>query len=300
MNIATEIFQAYPWLFALTAGILGLCIGSFLNVVIYRLPIMMQTEWRQQCAELFGSGENEACAEPERFDLIAPRSACPECKTPIKPWHNLPLLGYLWLRGRCAACGTKISARYPAIEVLTGILSGLIAWRFGVTLECAGALVLTWSLVALTFIDFDTQLLPDIITLPLLWLGLALSLTQGSAGAPLFVSPQTAIIGALAGYLSLWSVYWGFKLLTGKEGMGHGDFKLLAALGAWLGWQMLLLIVILSAVVGLVAAIGMMVLRGHDRQIPIPFGPYLATAGFVALVWGPELMAAYLSASGMQ
>jgi len=295
-----ELFQELPLLFVVTAGILGLCIGSFLNVVIYRLPIMMQREWREQCEALFGNGEAEAAAEPERFDLIAPRSACPDCKTPIKPWHNLPLLGYLGLRGRCAACGAKISARYPAIELLTGLLSGLIAWRFGLTLECAGALILTWSLIALTFIDFDTQLLPDIITLPLLWLGLALSLTQSSAGAPLFVTPQTAIIGALAGYLSLWSVYWAFKLLTGKEGMGHGDFKLLAALGAWLGWQMLLLIVILSAVVGLIAAIGMMVLRGHDRQIPIPFGPYLATAGFVALVWGPELMAAYFSASGMQ
>lgn len=266
---------------------------------------MLQREWRQQCYELLGDSppghaNANAVDVPERFDLIAPRSACPECKTPIKALHNIPVVSYLVLRGRCAACGTRISARYPSIEALAGLLSALIAWRFGATLECAGALVLTWSLIALTFIDFDQQLLPDVITLPLLWLGLALSLTTSSAGAPLYVAPESAIIGALAGYLSLWCVYWGFKLLTGKEGMGHGDFKLLAALGAWLGWQMLLLIVILSAVVGLIAAIGMMVLRGHDRQIPIPFGPYLATAGFVALVWGPELMAAYFAASGLQ
>jgi len=308
-----ELLDSSALLFTAAAGLLGLIVGSFLNVVIYRLPIMLQRDWREQCEQMLapgdsggdagsGSAEERIDAEQtdsEAFNLLTPRSACPACHASIKSYQNIPVFSYLFLRGRCAACGAKISVRYPLIEALTALVSALVAWRFGVTLECAGALALAWSLIALTFIDFDHQLLPDIITLPLLWLGLTMSLVSHAVGSPLFVAPRDAIIGALAGYLSLWTIYQGFRLATGKEGMGYGDFKLLAALGAWLGWQALFPIIILSAVVGLVAALGMIVFRGHDRQVPIPFGPYLAVAGFVAMLWGPQLIAAYKSASGL-
>ena len=301
------IFTSSPPVFIAAAGILGLLIGSFLNVVIYRLPRMLQREWRQQCEELLASDSQDgpeipvtkSAQDAEAFNLITPRSACPACGSAIKAYQNIPIISYLFLQGRCANCSARIPARYPVVEALTGILSALIAWRFGYTIECTAALIMTWSLIALAIIDLDTQLLPDIITLPLLWLGLALSLFGHADGSVVFTDPRSAIIGGIAGYLSLWSIYQGFKLVTGKEGMGYGDFKLLAALGAWLGWQMLLLIVLLSAVVGLVAAMGMKIFRGHDNQIPIPFGPYLAAAGFIAMLWGPQILSAYLRGSGI-
>ena len=295
-------------LLTVIVGLFGLIVGSFLNVVIYRLPVMLQRDWEQQCREMLAESDGpvspEAVGQPatevaETFNLITPRSRCSACGTPIKGYQNIPLVSYLFLKGRCATCGEHISMRYPLIEMLTGILSALVATHFGYSIECAAALILLWSLIALSVIDLDHQLLPDIITLPLMWLGLGLSLFSHGDGNPIFVGPQDAIIGAIAGYLSLWSIYQGFKLVTGKEGMGYGDFKLLAALGAWLGWQMLFLIVILSAIVGLVAALGMIVFRGHDRQVPIPFGPYLAVAGFIALIWGPRLIDGYMSVSGL-
>lgn len=295
-------------LLTVIVGLFGLIVGSFLNVVIYRLPVMLQRDWEQQCREMLAESDGpvspEAVGQPatevaETFNLVTPRSRCSACGTPIKGYQNIPLVSYLFLKGRCATCGEHISMRYPLIEMLTGILSALVATHFGYSIECAAALILLWSLIALSVIDLDHQLLPDIITLPLLWLGLGLSLFSHGDGNPIFVGPQDAIIGAIAGYLSLWSIYQGFKLVTGKEGMGYGDFKLLAALGAWLGWQMLFLIVILSAIVGLVAALGMIVFRGHDRQVPIPFGPYLAVAGFIALIWGPRLIDGYMSVSGL-
>ena len=264
--------------------LLGLAVGSFLNVVIHRLPKMMEAEWQAQAAELRG----QALAPAPRYDLVAPRSHCPACNHAISAQENIPLLSWIYLRGRCSACRTRISARYPAVELLTGILSTLVAWRFGPTIACAGALLLAWSLVALAFIDFDTTLLPDSITLPLVWAGLAFNLT--GTFAPLSV----AVIGAMAGYLTLWSVYWLFKLATGKEGMGYGDFKLLAALGAFLGWQMLPLIVLASSVVGAVFGIALIILARRGREVPMPFGPYLACAGFIALIWGQELTRMYL------
>lgn len=296
LNLA-EILNSNPSLFAGVAGLFGLLVGSFLNVVIYRLPIMLEREWKHAAWDLLW-GSNPTAGRAERFNLMVPRSACPACGAQITALQNIPIVSWLALSGACAGCGTRIPTRYPIIELLTGVLTATVAWHFGFTLDCAAALLLTWSLIALAVIDFDTQLLPDIITLPLLWLGLAYSLIN--PGSAVFADPQSAIIGALAGYLSLWSVYQGFKLATGKEGMGYGDFKLLAALGAWLGWQMLLLIVVLSAGIGLVAAVLMMVFRGHDRQIPIPFGPYLAAAGFVAMIWGRDLMDAYLGVSGLR
>ena len=295
-------------LLTVIVGLFGLIVGSFLNVVIYRLPVMLQRDWEQQCREMLAESDGPVSPEAvgqtatevaETFNLVTPRSRCSACGTPIKGYQNIPLVSYLFLKGRCATCGEHISMRYPLIEMLTGILSALVATHFGYSIECAAALILLWSLIALSVIDLDHQLLPDIITLPLMWLGLGLSLFSHGDGNPIFVGPQDAIIGAIAGYLSLWSIYQGFKLVTGKEGMGYGDFKLLAALGAWLGWQMLFLIVILSAIVGLVAALGMIVFRGHDRQVPIPFGPYLAVAGFIALIWGPRLIDGYMSVSGL-
>ncbi len=294
------MLDSSPLLIAGIGGLLGLLIGSFLNVVIYRLPIMLDREWRAQSWQLlWGSDRVGANRDQKPFNLLVPGSACPHCGVEIRAHQNIPVISYLLLKGACAACGAKISARYPAIEALTGILSAAVAWRFGFSIECAGALILTWSLITLTMIDFDTQLLPDSITLPLMWAGLLFSLATHADGSAIFTDPRASMIGAAAGYLSLWSIYQGFKLVTGKEGMGYGDFKLLAALGAWLGWQVLFLIVIVSAGVGLIAAVGMMVLRGHDRQIPIPFGPYLSIAGFIALMYGPELITAYLNLSGL-
>lgn len=270
---------------AAMAGLLGLCVGSFLNVVIHRLPRMMEREWQVQCAELRGE---EATQTDTPLTLARPRSRCPSCGHMITALENIPVLSYLFLKGRCSSCGQKISMRYPLVEIFTGLLSAYTAWHFGPTLQTAGALLLLWSLIALAAIDIDTQLLPDAITLPLLWLGLAFNI------AATYIDLGTAVIGAMAGYLSLWSVFWLFKLATGKEGMGYGDFKLLAALGAWLGWIMLPVIILLSSIVGAMVGISLIVAARHGRNVPIPFGPYLAAAGIIALFWGPELTRRYL------
>lgn len=267
------------------AGLLGLCVGSFLNVVIHRLPKMMEREWHTQCAELRG----ESVEEHPPFNLSTPRSRCPSCGRPISALENIPVLSYLLLQGRCAGCGDKISPRYPLIEILTAALSAFVAGHFGFGWSALGALIMVWSLIALAAIDFDTQLLPDSITLPLLWIGLAFNLSGIMTGL------TSGVIGAMVGYLSLWSVFWLFKLATGKEGMGYGDFKLLAALGAWLGWQMLPLIILLSSIVGAIVGISLIIFARHGRNNPIPFGPYLAVAGIIALFWGPQLTRTYLA-----
>ena len=269
---------------AAIAGLLGLCVGSFLNVVIHRLPKIMEQEWLAQCAELRGESVSTAAS----LSLAKPRSRCPACGHQITSMENIPVLSYLLLRGKCAGCGTTISPRYPIIEVLTAVLSAYAAWHFGPTLQTVGALILIWCLIALAAIDFDTQLLPDAITLPLLWLGLVFNLMDT------YVDIPAAVVGAMAGYLALWTVFWLFKLATGKEGMGYGDFKLLAALGAWLGWQMLPTIILLSSVVGAVVGIALIVVARRGRNVPIPFGPYLAAAGGIALFWGPQLTRNYL------
>ncbi|MFA5371987.1 MAG: A24 family peptidase [Sideroxydans sp.] len=278
------LLQNTPTLFVSIAGILGLLIGSFLNVVIYRLPKMMEHEWQAQCAELNG----KPLVDQAPFNLVLPRSACPHCQHPIGALENIPILSYLFLRGRCAGCGAHISLRYPIVEAVSGVLSAYAAWHFGFGLAGITALLFVWALIALTFIDFDTQLLPDTITLPLLWLGLLLNLN----GA--FTSLDNAVIGAVTGYLVLWGVYWLFKLVTGKEGMGYGDFKLLATIGAWLGWTLLPLVILLSSLVGAVVGIALIVLAKRGRNIPIPFGPYLAGGGLIALFWGQTLTQSYL------
>jgi leader peptidase (prepilin peptidase)/N-methyltransferase len=273
-----------PPVFAACAALLGLCIGSFLNVVIHRLPKMMERQWKAECAELAGEQPPPA----EQYNLVVPRSACPSCGHRISAVQNIPVISWLALRGKCAACGTRISARYPAVELLTGTLSGYVAWHFGFGIAAASALLFTWAMIALTFIDLDTFYLPDSITLPLLWLGLLFNINTT------YVPLSTAVIGAAAGYLSLWSVYWMFKWATGKEGMGYGDFKLLAAIGAWLGWTMLPLTILLSSLVGAVIGIGLIAFAGRGRSVPIPFGPYLAIAGMIALLHGPALTRSYL------
>ena len=273
-----------PIFFTGSCGLLGLLIGSFLNVVIHRLPKMMENDWHCQCAELRGEEPGETAA----FSLVSPRSRCPNCGHAISALENIPVLSWLVLRGKCSACQVPISARYPIVEALSAILSALAAAHFGRDWITLGALLLIWALIALTFIDADTQLLPDSITLPLLWTGLLFNLFGT------FTDLSSAVIGAMLGYLSLWLVYWGFKLTTGKEGMGYGDFKLLAALGAWLGWQLLPLTILLSSLVGAVVGIALIVLARRGRQVPIPFGPYLAAAGLLALFWGKELTQTYL------
>ena len=290
-----ELLAASPRLFIGTGLVLGLAVGSFLNVVIYRLPVMLERQWREQCAEVTGGGATTpAAGGRERFNLIVPRSACPACRAPISALQNIPLLSWLLLRGRCASCGSAISVRYPLVEVLTGLLSALIAWRFGFGWPAFAALLFTWYLIALTFIDIDHQLLPDSLTLPLLWIGLGLSL-WGTAGGPAPpVDPRSSLIGAMAGYGGLWSVYHLFRALTGKEGMGYGDFKLCAALGAWLGWQMLLPVILIAAAAGAVIGIALIALRGRDRSTPIPFGPFLAAGAWLMLMWGPGLVRSYL------
>ena len=296
----TELFQLLQSsLLAFTGmcAVLGLMVGSFLNVVIHRLPKMMELGWQQQCAELSqseaGDSQSPASAEGEPaphtpYNLIVPRSACPHCNHAISAWENIPIVSYLLLRGKCKGCGAAISPRYPIIEAISGILCAYAAWHFGFGLAAVGALLLIWALLALTAIDFDTQLLPDDITLPLLWAGLLLNLFG------VFTNLPSAVLGAVIGYLALWSVYWLFKFTTGKEGMGYGDFKLLAALGAWLGWQMLPLIILLSSLVGAVIGITLIVALKHGRNIPIPFGPYLAGGGLIALFWGQTLTQGYL------
>ncbi|KAF0190751.1 MAG: leader peptidase (prepilin peptidase) / N-methyltransferase [Gammaproteobacteria bacterium] len=294
---AIEYFRNNTWFFSVTSGMFGLLVGSFLNVVIYRLPLMMQREWRAQCAEAFGSstlsdeisGVPSSPQEEPAFNLATPRSRCPQCGHPISAIENIPVLSYLVLRGRCKQCQTRISARYPTIELLTGLMFAVVAWHFGFSWAAGAVLLLTAGLICLTFIDIDHQLLPDNITLPLLWLGILVNL------GGLFTDSASSIVGAVAGYGSLWLVYIVFKLVTGKEGMGFGDFKLLAALGAWLGWQALPVVIFLSAFVGAAIGIAMVVVRGRDRNIPIPFGPYLAAAGWIAMLWGDAITSGYFA-----
>jgi leader peptidase (prepilin peptidase)/N-methyltransferase len=303
LNDVAIFYSSSPAIFAGSVFLLGLVVGSFLNVVIYRLPIILEREWQSQAAEVLSPG-NAATTNPApvaRFTLSTPRSACPKCQAPIKAWQNIPLISWLVLRGRCASCKAPISARYPLVELATGALSACVAWHFGFGMPAACGLLVTWSLIALTGIDIDHQLLPDNITLPLMWAGLIAAVAVGPVvGAALPVSPRDAIIGAAAGYISLWLVFHAFKLVTGKEGMGYGDFKLFAALGAWLGWKMLPLVIILSAATGAVLGILMILLRGRDRSAPMPFGPYLAGAGWLAMMYGESLLDTYLRISGLK
>lgn len=285
-----ETFEQLPWLLPLCLLCLGLLVGSFLNVVIYRLPLMMEASWRKDCCELLEVEQEKA---PVPLSLAVPNSHCPHCGTAIRPWQNIPVISYLLLGGKCAACGVKISLRYPAIELITGLLTLSLASHFGLSPALGGAVLFTWAMITLTMIDVDHKLLPDDITLPLLWLGLLLNI-NGT-----YVSLADAVIGAMAGYLILWSIYWLFKLLTGKEGMGYGDFKLLAALGAWLGWQALPIIILLSSLVGAICGIALMLLKGRGKEIPIPFGPYLAAAGWIALLWGDVIANEYLGMAGL-
>ena len=281
-----------PLSFAIALFVLGLLIGSFLNVVVHRLPIMMEREWRSDCASLL-EAEAPEDTDSERFDLIVPRSRCPKCNHAIAAWDNVPVLSYMFLRGKCRGCKTKISVRYPLVELVSGVFAGLSAWHFGsvdgavsssTILHAIAVAVFSWYLVALALIDLDTQLLPDSLTMPLLWFGIALGLSDFH---PLAL--EDAVLGAMFGYLSLWSVYWAFKLVTGKEGMGYGDFKLLAALGAWLGWQALPALILVSSVVGAVIGITMVASAFIKRSEPIPFGPYLALAGIIVMFWGEKL-----------
>ena len=278
-------FYTYPAFLVVAAVVAGLMVGSFLNVVIHRLPKMLERQWRAECAELAGG---TPLAPVARYDLAVPRSTCPKCGSKITAAQNIPLVSYLVLRGRCANCREPISPRYPVVEAVSGALAGYVAWRYGLSSVLFGALIFTWAMIALTFIDLDTFYLPDSITLPLLWAGLLFN-----TGAT-FIDLRSAVIGAVAGYLALWSVFWAFKFATGKEGMGYGDFKLLAAIGAWLGWKMLPLVILLSSVVGAVVGIALIVFAKHAREKPIPFGPYLAVAGLIALFWGEQINRRYL------
>lgn len=284
------LLQHNPAFFTAALFVVGLMVGSFLNVVIHRLPIMMERDWKAQCQEYLG----ETPAQKETgLSLARPGSSCPHCGHSIRFYENIPVLSYLWLGGKCSSCRHPISLRYPVVELLTAVLSAVIAWHFGYGWQAAAALLLTWALIALSMIDVDHQLLPDSITLPFLWLGLILSLF------PVFADMRSSLIGAVAGYLSLWTVYQLFKVLTGKEGMGFGDFKLLALLGAWMGWQSLPVIVLLSSAVGAVFGGAMIAIQGRDRHQPIPFGPYLAIAGWITLLWGDQITSSYLRWSGM-
>jgi leader peptidase (prepilin peptidase)/N-methyltransferase len=290
----SELAQAFPWLVPVGGGILGLLVGSFINVVVYRLPIMMEIAWRKETNSASDSGiEVPAHIDADRFSLWRPASTCPHCNTPIAAYRNVPIVSFLLLGGRCGSCREPISARYPLVEAFVGIVSAIVAWRFGFSWQCLAALGLTWTLTAASLIDIDHYLLPDSLTLPLMWAGLLLAAIP-DAGAGLFVDLRSSVIGAAAGYLSLWSVAKLFWLVTGKDGMGHGDFKLLAALGAWLGWQMLPLIITLSAAIGSVLGIAAITVLRRSKQQPLPFGPYLAIAGWVALLWGESLIARYL------
>lgn len=287
MLLITDVFHSLPWLYFSLVFLFSLMIGSFLNVVIHRLPIMLEREWQAEYLSYF-KPETQLQQE-ERYNLMVPRSACPHCGHAITAMENIPLLSWLWLKGRCRECQAPISARYPLVELLTALLSLVVAATFPPGWALLAALLLTWVLVALTFIDLDKMLLPDQLTLPLLWGGLLFNLAGG------FVPLADAVIGAMAGYLVLWSLYWAFKLLTGKEGMGYGDFKLLAALGAWLGWQALPIVLLLSSLVGAIIGISLILLRNHHQGKPIPFGPYLAIAGWIALLWGDTITRWYLT-----
>jgi leader peptidase (prepilin peptidase) / N-methyltransferase len=284
-----EGLRGSPGLLLFATTLLGLLVGSFLNVVILRLPRMMEQAWRHEARELL---ELPAENGPV-ISLLQPPSSCPHCGLRLKPWHNVPVLSWLLLRGRCAGCSARISPQYPLVELAAAAVAAVCALRFGWSPQLAAALLFSWVLLALAVIDLRTTLLPDDLTLPLLWLGLGLSLV------PLFAAPQAAIVGAMAGYLALWSVFWLFKLATGKEGMGYGDFKLLAAIGAWLGWQALPMVILLSSLVGALVGVGMILFLRHDRRVPIPFGPYLAAAGWLGLVAGDWLQGLYLRSAGL-
>lgn len=271
--------------FTIYCGALGLIVGSFLNVVILRLPRIMEQSWRRECYELM----NQSAPDEPKISLSSPGSQCPGCGSPIRPWHNIPVLSWLWLRGRCSYCQIAISIRYPLTELATALLSAAVAWHFGFGAQAASALVLIWMLVALTGIDIDTQLLPDTITLPLLWIGLGVNLFD------IWTPLSSAVLGAMLGYGSLWSVYWLFKLVTGKEGMGYGDFKLLAALGAWFGWQAIPMMILLSSFVGAALGIAILVAKQQGRDTPMPFGPYLVGAGLLTLFFGDSLLNQYMA-----
>jgi leader peptidase (prepilin peptidase)/N-methyltransferase len=284
-----QIFEVWPLALFVVAGLLGLVVGSFLNVVAYRIPIMMERAWRAQCEELKTQPFTPPAhiAEGKRFDLMWPPSTCPGCGHGIAVQHNVPVLGFLWLKGRCANCGAKISPRYPVVETFAAMLALVTAYVLGPSWQTVAALGFAWSLLALTLIDLDHKLLPDSLTLPLLWAGLLVNVS--GTFAPL----SSSVVGAAAGYLALWSVYMLFKLVTGKEGMGHGDFKLLAAIGAWVGWQLLPVVILLSAVVGSIVGVALIAFGGRSSQTTIPFGPYLAAAGFIALLWGERIVQLY-------
>ena len=294
----TATMQNHLWFYLTTIGLVSLCIGSFLNVVIYRLPLMMQKEWQTECRLLLADELTNAKAKQtnaqttDTFNLVKPNSCCPKCKAAIKPWQNIPIISWLLLKGKCATCNNPISVRYPLVEAITAILSLVVAYTFGATEQALLYIVVTWALVALTFIDIDHMLLPDQLTLPLLWLALIASVMGYT------IAPSDAIIGAACGYLSLWSVFWLFKLITGKEGMGYGDFKLLAVFGALLGWQSLLTIILLSSVVGAVIGIALLSIQGKNKATPIPFGPYLAIAGWITMLWGTQLQNSYFNFIG--
>ena len=295
MQSIIEVMQSQLWFYLTTVGLVSLCVGSFLNVVIYRLPLMMQREWQSECRLLLEdevTNKTTQANTSEPFNLVKPNSTCPKCKTAIKPWQNIPIISWLILKGKCASCSHPISIRYPAVEAITALLSLVIAYTFGATEQALLYIVITWALVALTFIDIDHMLLPDQLTLPLVWLALI------AAVAGITITPSDAIMGAAFGYLSLWSVFWLFKLLTGKEGMGYGDFKLLALFGALLGWHSLLTIILLSSVVGAIIGIALLSIQGKDKATPIPFGPYLAIAGWITLLWGNQLQSAYFNLIG--
>jgi leader peptidase (prepilin peptidase)/N-methyltransferase len=310
MTDLVEILAATPWLLATCTFVLSLLVGSFLNVVIHRVPIMLEREWRAQAREMFvepGQTDDDGTVEVrtdvrlERYNLLVPRSRCPGCNAEITALQNIPVVSWLLLGGRCASCRATISVRYPIVELATAVLSTAVALHFGWHWQTLAALLFTWALISLTVIDLDHTLLPDTLTIPLLWLGLLLSLFwHAGLTAPAPTDPASAILGAVCGYLVLWTVFWAFKFATGKDGMGYGDFKLLGALGAWMGWQMLPLILLLSALAGAVVGIALIVLRGRDRNVPIPFGPYLAAAGWIALMWGPQIMGGYLTLTGLR
>ncbi len=288
MNDLISVLRQQPAILLSVAAIFGLLVGSFLNVVIHRLPKMMERDWRQQCVEFLGVECAAKDGLPDNYGLVHPRSNCPHCGHTIGALENIPVISYLIQRGRCKHCRKSIALRYPLIELASALLVAVVAWRYGFAWQTLAAALLSWALLVLSLIDLDHQLLPDSITLPFLWLGIAVNLLG------LFTDLQSSVIGAMAGYLSLWSVYQGFRILTGKEGMGFGDFKLLAMLGAWQGWQYLPAIIVLSSMVGAVAGLSLMLLRGHDRNKPIPFGPYLAAAGWISLIWGAAINKTYL------
>ena len=286
------LYSQFSWLYFFILALFSLLVGSFLNVLIHRLPIMLERSWQQEYSDYFSTEDQATLEEKEPYNLFLPRSACPHCGHPISALENIPVISWLCLRGRCRSCHKPISIRYPAVELLTAVASVAVAAYFPPGIPLAGALLLTWILIALTFIDFDKMLLPDQLTLPLLWAGLIFNISEQ------YVSLTDAVIGAAAGYMALWSLYWTFKLLTGKEGMGYGDFKLLAALGAWLGWQSLPLILILSSCIGAILGIALIVANRQQQGKPMPFGPYLAIAGWIALLWGHQITDWYLGLIG--